>query len=156
MEIANINALFKRLDEEGIQYMDWDKRAVKNHWLCPEHWGKKKRKTIILDICSLLGMSKWTLAYFYPKKLTCCHEERCVNPACFALAKKTKARGKGFGDSMSQQDVEELAEELDMEEWRRIGTKAYLEQYNMGLPPFLRVSERNFEKAIEWLKGSQR
>ena len=156
MEIANIKMLFNRLDSEGVEYIDWDKHQIKNHWLCPENWGKKKRKSMVLDICRLLGVSRWTLTYFYPKRLSCCREDRCMNPACFALAKKTKTRGKGFVDSMSQQDIEELAEELDMSEWRRLGTKDYLEQYNMGLPPFLRVSERNFEKAIEWLKGSQK
>lgn len=153
MSIANLNKLFKILEEEHIEFFDYDKKEFKQHWLCPENWGDRKKRNILLQICSCLGITNWTLDYFYPKRLSCCRNARCINPNCFFLAKKRKINDNLCGCSMSAQDMEELAEEIDMDEWRRLGTKDYLEQYNMCLPPFLRITQKTLERVIEWKKG---
>ena len=151
--IANIKGLFKMLEEEGVDFFDYSKNELKDHWLCPEDWGKHKKRTMLLKVCSMVGITSGTLDYFYPKKLTCCCNKRCINPSCFFLAKKKKINESLSGCSMSAQDMEELAEEIDTDEWRRLGTKNYLEQFNMQMPPFLRISERTLERVIEWKKG---
>ena len=151
--IANIKGLFKMLEEEGVDFFDYSKNELKDHWLCPEDWGKHKKRIMLLKVCSMVGITSGTLDYFYPKKLTCCHNKRCINPSCFFLAKKKKINESLSGCSMSAQDMEELAEEIDMDEWRRLGPKNYLEQFNMQMPPFLRISERTLERVIEWKKG---
>lgn len=156
MEIANINNLFKRLKEEGIDFFDCEKCEPKEHWLCPEDWGARKKRSMLLEICHKLGINSIALDYFYPKRLSYCHNKRCLNPACFTLSRKTKVKGESGGSTLSQQDIEELAEQIDLTEWTRMGTRNYLEQFNMFLPPFLRITERTLEKAIEWKKRSEK
>jgi len=153
MQFSKINILYKRLRDEGVDFFDREKMEPKDHWLCPEKWGLRKKRAFLVEVFSYLGVSKYTLDYFYPKRLCCCHDERCVNPDCFALSKKKRIAGEGSNGVMSAQDLEELADEIDMDEWRRLGTKNYLEQYNMMVPPFLRITEATLKKAIEWKKG---
>lgn len=152
MERIDLKRLFEMLREEGIDFFDNETGLPKEHWLCPKGYSAYRRRNLIKKIFSTLGISGLFLNYCYPRKQYFCQHSDCVNPACFSLAKR---KGNKNIDMMDETDIEELAEELNLDEWKRLGTKEYFNYYNSQQPDFLKVTEEKFIRALVWKKGSE-
>ena len=150
MERIDLKRLFEMLKEEGVDFFDEKTCLPKDHWVCPNGCTNYRKKRLIEKIYMMLGVGPLRMNYYYPKKRPSCEHEWCVNPKCYSLAEKRGGKGNRV-----DQDLVELAEELDLAEWKRLGTEAYFEQFNEQQPPCFRVDENTFRKALDWKKGHE-
>lgn len=138
------------MEDSSVDFMEQETGRLKEHWLCPSDWGTVKKKNFIERVFKMLGADKTDFTYFYPRKLKCCSNDRCVNPDCYYFVKKYVAKGTGKGYDMSSQDLEELAEEVDLDEYYKLGSEKYLEEFNSKMPEFLRINEKQLDLVVEW------
>lgn len=149
MQETHIVSLFRHLEDSGVKFKD-EHGQLLEHWICPSDWGSIKKKNFVERIFKMLGADKIDFKYFYPRKLKSCQHKYCINPDCYYFSKKYVAKATGKGYDMKTQDLEELAEDIDLEEYYKVGAKKYLEEFNASMPEFLRITEKQLELVIDW------
>lgn len=121
------------------------------HLLLPEDSIYLDRKyKIVKDLYSSLGDARVD-GNFRLLKGVSCKNKLCVSPQCYTfrlyLTSKTS--------NLSQDDVVEIANDMDLNRLYAIGEKAYFEEYNSILPDILKLTIEDYKIVIAYLKGKQ-
>lgn len=109
----------------------------------------KNKKQIIRDLFLALGDIRAENPNFRLQKTTRCDFPNCVSPQCHNFILKSAV----VNSSLSREDIEEIAKEIDLDEVERVGQIEYLKKYNESLPEFLKISMEDFKTVYLYMKG---
>ena len=109
----------------------------------------KNKNGVVRDLFLALGDIRAENSNFRIQKLPRCNFPNCVSPQCHTFILKNAKPDS----SLSKEDIEEIAKEIDLDEVEKMGQIEYLKQYNESLPEFLRISKEDFKTVYLYLKG---
>ncbi len=145
---TNLIQMFNYLSENNVNYCE-------NNHIC-RHWRLKNIKNkdeIIKNIFMFLGCDSLRTKYFCIRKRNKddCPYENCVNPDCYKIVLNNNIK-KDTSAILSSEDIKEIAEEIILEDYYRLGEKEFLEQYNANQPDFLKITAQQLKVVINYKK----
>lgn len=151
--MTNLKELFKTLELNEVSYKsDGD---ILEHWiLCEEN--KKFKQDVLRKIFGFLGFPEVRRNYYVieKKKKSFCKNPLCVHPDCHKISLRSCVNGKDLLiDDMTVEDIMEIAEEVDLEEYYSLGPVAFLKKFNSEQPDFLKINEEQLKAAIHYAEN---
>lgn len=151
--MTNVKDLFKILRDYNVTYTDGE--GLLNHWTI-EVEDRKLRQRILRDIFICLGHNEVRYKYYFVEKNknTFCSDPKCVHPDCHKISlRKSKGKENVMVDNMTVEDIIEIAEEIDIEEFYNLGAKVYLKTFNETQPDFLKINEKQLLAAVKHVES---
>lgn len=122
------------------------------HLLLPEEAliTNNNRIKIVRDLFLCLGDIRAENPNFKLKKrIEHCKLKNCVSPQCFDFYVKPDDKITW----LEKEDIEEIAETIDLKEVEALGIKKYLEEYNEVQPDIFKLSMSDFKIVLAYKKG---
>lgn len=128
--------------------------VLKNHF--EFKYGEVRKRNYLWDIYSDLGIiSRNGDHKFYAiRHKKNCPVKKCGNPQCYELIRKPI--GFKTDEGRINNDIVELAEDIDLDKCLESGLEAYLEEYNAGVPSFLKTDLNSLMMAVNYLKHKRK
>ena len=145
--MTNIKKFFRLLEEYNIDYRD-ESGKIKEHWLLPDSMKKYKKGEVVKKLLLTLGVEEVRHSNYRTYSGRTC-PENCVCPDCYRITLYTK---KESVNKLSSEDIQDLVDDINYERYLEIGKKRYLEEYNSRQPDFLKITEKELNVAISYLK----
>lgn len=143
MDVKNLIELSKYLSRNNVDWIT-KKGIIKKHWIVPPE--KQYLRTLRKVFRLLYGDVDQSLMRFKKKALSDCSSNRCVCPTCFNITPINKRKLTNF--EFTKEDIIELAEDIDLDEMKRIGKLRYFEEFNAEQPEVLKVTLHQFNQAV--------
>ena len=98
--------------------------------------------------------AKSILSFVEKNKNTFCSDPKCVHPDCHKISlRKSKGKENVMVDNMTVEDIIEIAEEIDIDEFYNLGAKVYLKTFNETQPDFLKINEKQLLAAVKYVES---
>lgn len=118
--------------------------------------GRNKRKHYLQTVFSALDLIKTSQEerFYAIRHKKSCPLENCANPQCYELIKRPLIFNSSSGKVNA--DIVELAEEIDYDRCMDVGPEVYLEEYNSGVPSFLKIDLGSLKTALTYIKHKRK
>lgn len=127
--------LIRAMIEAGVNFNS-------KHWVAKDEESAKKVRNA-LRACAVNHVLQRKQSKSVEQK-PICHSKLCCDPTHLTVVFKNAHKALG----MSKSDLEDLMEELDFDEIDEIGEERYLENFNAGLPDYLKISLTTLKSAV--------
>lgn len=141
-----------RLDEIKKLIKYYGLKFEGRHLLMPEKNPTKiQRLNVVKKIFESLGETRVENDKFFMQKKKTCLFDNCVAPCCYDFKLK-----HSLGETLlSKDDIEEIAQEIDVDRIKCIGFEKYLEEYNKDQIEILKITMEELKLVYEYAKGNK-
>lgn len=154
--MINLSKLFKYLDSLGVTYLEtWGE--VKQHWILPDNL-KRRKAEILRNVFSYLGKSEVRYSHYVIKRnrKVYCGNTNCIHPDCHKIVfTGVEIKNDTFEEVFTEEDVMDYAQEINLDDYYRMGKKLFLEKFNETQPEFLKINEKKLDIIINYMEDNR-